>query len=431
MSQSLIGDLHNSLWRELLLSQLDESQDDHSRRMALYHAFKQAEKVGPTESELAPDAHDCGLLVRIGLVGEFPSRDSWDDPGSEVLSWLWNLRHASFVPVIEQHYGAASDRRRCMALVLLCCQESVAATELLVRLLDEHGLPARLVPRFFMEMSRRQTAIAPRLFPKLLLQAGEELAGVMNYFNVSMEAGAIAPSALQPAADSVCSEAERLLATAEALQQPDGTKWRTAEDYAPVRSNLGVYLDLLGIIPEIRRQPLERAMRLQDPGLVLFAIVSLIKKGIAPAPEAVELCARSHETRAELHRQLKLLDKLDGFPREFLTFEAFAAAAMTQWLLHPSELGYEPRSLELVAEVAGVREGNRVIMCLWKFTTDEGDTYAGASGPHPVSRPVEPLWGEDTFSNFTEWHTLAPEQHLEEILGTLQDWSVAWRQERM
>jgi hypothetical protein len=189
--------------------------------------------------------------------------------------------------------------------------------------------------------------------------------------------------------------------------------------------------DLLGLIPVVPMQPLNRAAQLKDPGLVLFAIVSLLKKEMEPARETIELCAKSHETRAELYRQLKLLNKPELFPREFLAFESFAAASMTEWLRYPAELGYEPRSLELVAEVEGSKEGERVVICLWKFTNEEGDAFASASGPYPASRPIEPLWGEDTFSNFTEWEKLTPEQHLEGILGTLGDWKIAWCDGRM
>ena len=431
-TQALIGQLHNVRWREILSEQLDANTSAYARHSALWKPLSATEKVGFLKSELAPDAHDCELLVRIALVGVFPSSEPWRTVGSEILSWFWTVQHPSFASVIEQNYHIAPDAERGAALTLLSCQDTPPATEVMIKLIKEHGLPQdKFPPRFFWELNRKHAAIAPRLFPELLSKAGAELAGVMNYLNVALEAGHLSAESLRPVAEWSSVEAIKLLDQVEPMQRLDGTQWRTGEDYFPLRSRLGVHLDLLGIIPEAPTEPLQRAVKLKDPGPVLFALVSLLKRGMQVPAEAITLCARSHETRAELYRQLQHLNRLEFFPAEFLTFEAFAAAAMVQWLLYPAELGYEPVSLELIAQVEGKQEEETVVMCLWKFVTEEGKAYAGASGPHPASRPVEPLWGQDTFSNFTEWHTLEPEQHLKGILETLEDWSVAWCEGRM
>jgi hypothetical protein len=425
-TRALIDRLHNARWRELLLSQFDTGMDEFARHQALYQPLSAAEKMGHLNSELAPDAHDCELLMRIGLIGEFPTREPWPEVGVEVINWFWTLRHPSFASAIEQHYEQAAPWQRSSALVVLCCQETPAATDLMVRLLKVHGLTGYMQPRFFWELNKRHAALAPRLFPELLLHAGPELADVMNYLNVGLEGKHVSADALRPAADWNTAELMRLLALVEPLQKSRGMQWRADEDYSHLRSRVGVHLDLLGIIPDTPIEPLERAARLKDPRLILFALISMLKKGMSLPGEALESCARSHETRAELYRQLKHQGRLELFPQQFLTFEAFAAAAMTEWLLYPAELGYEPAVLELVAQAEGVKDGEPGVMCLWKFTNEEGTTFAAASGPYPVSRPAEPLFGQDTFSNFTQWQSLTPEQHLEEILGTLSEWKIAW-----
>jgi hypothetical protein len=430
-TRSLVNELHNPRWREILLAQVHANTDAYHRHVAMYKPLGEAERVGQLKSELAPDAHDCELLVRIGLIGEFPSREPWPDAGEEVLTWFWTLRHPSFARVIEQHFDTASDGSRASALVLLASQETPEATDLMVGLIKQHGLPRRIPPRFFWEINKRHTAVANRLFPELLFRAGQELAGVMNYLNASLEAGHLSAEMLRPAAEWIESEAVHLLDRIEPLQRAEGTKWRTDEEYFGLRSELGVLLDLLGIVPGTSSDPLDRAAHLNDPLLVFFAVVSMLKRGIEPSATALLACAKSHETRAALHKQLKFLSKLDLFPREFLSFEAFAAAAMTEWLLYPAELGYEPSSLELVAEGEGIKDGESVVMCLWKFTTEEGEVFAAASGPYPASRPSEPLWGQDTFSNFTAWEKITPEEHLEGILETLDNWKVAWCKEQM
>jgi hypothetical protein len=163
-----------------------------------------------------------------------------------------------------------------------------------------------------------------RLFPELLLRAGSEFAGAMNYLNVALEGNPLMAEALRRAA---------------------------------------------------------------------------------------------HWNKAEVER---LLEWVELFPQQFLTFEAFAAAAMTEWLLYPAELGYEPAALALVAQAEGLKDGGPVIMCLWKFVNEEGQAFAAASGSYPINRPAEPLWGQDTFSNFTEWDSLsAPEETIAAIRSFL------------
>ena len=430
-TRSLIEQLHNAHCRDLLLAQLDASEQVFTRHMALSNPLREAEKVGKLSSSLAPDAHDCELLVRIGLIGDFPSVQPFGYTGDTILTWLWTVRHPWFVREIEQHYDSSHEYCRSSALVILASQETAEATDLLIRLIKQYGLPKRTQPRFFWELTKRHTASASRLFPELLLAAGDHLSSVMNYLNVSLEAGQVDAEALRPAAGWVESEAARLLEKIEPLQRSRGSMWRTEEDYAPLRANLGVHLDLLGIIPGTDVALLQHAARLEDPYLLLFSIGSMLKKGVEPEAATIHRCAESLETRADLYKQLKYRDRPDLFPPEFLTFEAFAAAAMAGWLLYPAELGYEPTSLELIAQAEGVKDGEPVVMCLWKFTTEEGETFASASGPYPASRPVEPLWGQDTFSKFTEWDKLTPEQHLEAILDTLDNWKVAWCEGRM
>ena len=106
---------------------------------------------------------------------------------------------------------------------------------------------------------------------------------------------------------------------------------------------------------------------------------------------------------------------------EQATFEAFAASHMAEWLRYPMELDREPERLELAATVRGANDDGERQWCLWKFTGDKGVEYAGVSGPYPLPAPVGPLEGSDVFSNFAEWDSATPEQHLESVLETLRD----------
>jgi hypothetical protein len=423
---AMINALDNASWRELLLAQLDASVSAYDRNFGMFKALQAAEKAGKLSSNLAPSDRDYARLIELAMVGEFPTREPWHPVGADILSWFWTLTHPCFLPVVETNYAQATDPSRGYALTLLAAQGTPEATTSIAKLVQEHALPEHLPPRFFWEFNKRHAAVGPLLFPKLLLDAGPHLSEVMNFLNLCLEEGTLKPDALTPASDWATNEAAKLLDTIEPLQQNSGKQWRWDEEYQQKRSQLGVFLDLLGIIPAANMGPCARAVLLRDPLCAFFAVISMLKKNLYPPSAAIRLVADSFETRVSLHTQLARVGRGDLFPADLLTFESFAAASMTEWLLYPSELGYEPAELELVAKVSGTSEDAQVIMCLWKVTAEDGSAFAAASGPYQANVTIGPLFGENTFSNFTDWQSCTPDEHLKEIIETLDRWSVEW-----
>jgi hypothetical protein len=423
---AMINALDNPFWRELLLGQLDASTKPFHRNSAMFNAFKEAEKAGELNSALAPTGADCARLVEIAMIGAFPTREPWGHVGADILSWFWKLTHACFPPTVEMHYAAASDPSRGYALTLLATQSTPEAAASIVKLIHEHSLPLHLPVRFFWEISKRHAAMGPRLFPRLLRDAGSHLAEVMNFMNVCLEGGTLVPAALAPASDWVSNEVDKLLDLVEPFQQSAGKQWRWHEEYLPQRSRLGVLLDLLGVIPDASMESCARAVQLKDPWCVFFAVVSMLKKNLSPPAEAIKVVAEALETRVSLYDQLHHLGRRDLFPANLMTFESFAAASMAQWLLYPTELGYEPARLELIAKASGTSEDTEVIMCLWKVIVEDGSAFAAASGPYEANAAIGPVRGDNTFSNFTQWESRTPDEHLREIVETLDQWRVEW-----
>jgi hypothetical protein len=167
---------------------------------------------------------------------------------------------------------------------------------------------------------------------------------------------------------------------------------------------------------------LEQATAFEDPYLLSVVILGFLRRGLDPPRETVRAAAASHVVRAAVYRVLDSFGRLDLYPSEQATFEAFAAAHMAQWLSHPSELGFEPERLELAATLRGMNDEGERQWCLWKFEGDDGVMYAGVSGPYALVSPVRPLEGGDVFSNFSEWESATAEQHLASVLETLRDW---------
>jgi hypothetical protein len=428
-TRDLINALTHPKWRELLLLQLEaDSSQRHWNNRILYNALNSADKTGSLRSDLCPSPHDCELLLVIGMTARFPDRDLWSAPGAAILDWFCRVQDPSFAPVIERNYPAAGIGPRGLALVVLCVQTDAQSFETLLRLIDANGLSPFVASRpFFHHLYRCHVAKARRLLPNLLLKAGtpDNVAGTMNFIKWAMERGHLNANDLEPASDFTHGEATRLLSEIEKRQQISGSAWRFEEEYQEIRNELGVYLELAGIIPDARTDVLQRALQLNDPRPVSQAVVSLLRKREEPSRSSIKFAATSLETRSDFYTQLKQLDRLDLFPPELVNFESFAASEATRWLVYPGELASEPASLELVAKIVGTtHEGTEAVMCLWKGIADDGALFSFESGPYDANAEVGPLDGN--MHNVREWNERTLQEHIDDLMQQLGDSHVNW-----
>lgn len=426
-TKDLIDALEHAKWRELVSAQFES--DPSALRKNLYSFSKgihDALKPGVMESGLVPNVPDCERLLELGLTGQFPALDYREHARATLIGFFHALVHPSFASVIEKHYSNAPDWERGYALCILCRQPDEDSFETMARLLDQYGVPPSPFPD--RTLADRHLGKIRRLMPNLLLTAKypDQFARVMNMINRALEHGHLSLDDLAPLAEPAQKEAARLLSGLQVLLEEHGSKARYEEAYEELQVALGVYLDLMGMLPVTSREILERAQNFGDARVALFAIVSLLKKQIEPAQAAIQRCASSHVVRDDLYTQLKQLNRLDLFPPQYLNLDSFAACAMVRWLMYPSELGREPEALDLVAKIAGKsKEGADAVMYLWKCTSD-GSVFACANGPYRVDADMGELLGGYSFSNFKAWDEATPEQHLAEIVDTLADWQVNW-----
>jgi hypothetical protein len=426
-TKDLIEALEHPKWRELVSAQFES--EPSALRKNLYWFSKgihDALKPGVMESGLVPNVRDCERLLELGLTGQFPALDHREHARATLIGFFHALVHPSFATVIEKHYGNAPDWERGYALCILCRQPDDGSFETMARLLDQYGVPASPFPD--PTLADRHLGKIRRLMPNLLLTTkyADQLATVMNIVNRALEHHHLSLDDLSPVAEPAQREAARLLSELHTLLESHGSEARYEEEYEDLRVALGVYLDLVGILPVTSREILERAQSFADARVALFAIVSLLKKQIEPAQAAIERCASSHAVRDDLYTQLKHLKRLDLFPPQYLNRDFFAACEMVRWLMYPSELGREPEALELVAKIEGKSEDDAdSVMYLWKCTSD-GSVFACANGPYRVDAEVGELVGGHSFSDFKAWDEATPEQHLAEIVGRLANGQVSW-----
>jgi hypothetical protein len=118
------------------------------------------------------------------------------------------------------------------------------------------------------------------------------------------------------------------------------------------------------------------------------------------------------------------------FPAKWATQKALAESDMVRWLTFPTELGRAPDEIELMKVVSknfgppdGVLE-----WYLFRFRTNpphwsaKDGWMSGVAGPFKKSESPSTTAYGDTFSTFTRWDSLTPEQHVEDVRKLLADW---------
>jgi hypothetical protein len=149
---------------------------------------------------------------------------------------------------------------------------------------------------------------------------------------------------------------------------------------------------------------------------IIGPITEALAAGRNPAAKDLERFARDRATRQVLHDVLADAEKLDLFPKEFLTWPALAEANMIGWLCHPNELQVAPDEIELMATVPapGAPETHYL---LFRYRTHEphwaakDGWMAGVAGPYDLTKPPAP-YGAGTFSRFERFDSRTPQEHV-------------------
>jgi hypothetical protein len=421
---ALISRLENEAWRALLVAVL--APDQRARDAAFSDLEGALAKSARERPDLWRVSNDVPLLIEIGMTATFPPLTSdWTDPCRKILFWFVTVKHPWLARLVAVHFAGAKDTARLDAITILAAQRNEEALRTLGELIERHGFPAQMYSRFFWELND-SFEYADLLLPQLVLRAGRYLPHVVDFLNVAHERGKLTLVKLVPACGLVEQRASEVLSVVRECQRPGrGVQWRFDEKYVEASHVFGACLDLLSLIPGAPIELLRESATLADPRLLAIVTTAFLRRGVEPPAAIVWAAAASPLARASLYRALDGFGRLDLFPPEHATFEAFAASHMAGWLAYPTELGYEPEFLELAATLRGMTAEGERRWCLWKFRDADGVAFAGISGPYESEPHVGPLEGGDVFSSFAEWDSATPEQHLQSVLETLRDWRLA------
>lgn len=371
------------------------------------------------------EIEDGVTLIRMIASAEL-HRDHVD-LGHELATFLRRFQDQAFVEAIEAEFEGCPERKRTLMIEVLAYQEPGAAAIVLHRLIDRFGCP-RLYPRVFSKLNKHTEHVREYIVT-FLQQPGEHIADATNLVRLAVERGHLDPAELNVCSGHLERACAQALTRAMELQPIVAGHWQRNQEYFYLRTQLGAWIDLIGIVPACRLGVLDPAMDLEDPLLSLFLVAALLERGLSPPTQLIERCASSYETLPRLYGELSGRDQLDLLPEEFVSFERFAAAEMVAWLMYPSELGEEPERIELGATLASTTDdGEPQQWCVWRVYVSEEESIGSVSGPYGRAALESPtpatVCAEHVFSNFTAWDEVPPEQHLEDVLETLDGWQV-------
>jgi hypothetical protein len=217
------------------------------------------------------------------------------------------------------------------------------------------------------------------------------------------------------------------------LQRNSGVAWMWEDDYQEDRDLAALVLDVLGYpgTTEANRE-LTEALAYIDPQLKLYAVLGLVRQGQAVPPEHLLAVAKSPETRNWLHDQLQNMGKVALFPPDCASQKDFAEGEMVTWLIYPTELGRAPDEIQLMAVVPRTYSDGEAEFFVFRFRTFEphwaakDGWIAGVAGPFlKGASPSTKAYG-GTFSMFTPYDDLPPEEHVAKIEALLEKSREHW-----
>jgi len=410
----------------IALRQLQNSELE-VREQAL-ERINQIAKAGLTDAQLRE--------LLDAAVWAFPAaRYEFEEYSESLLELTWGHLTNAHVSVLAASYGALSARAKAAALAGLARLGTELATDVYVELLVRNGWPKDASPAVTSPYEE-----APRfpekILPPLVSGSIAALPGDVRWQLVlSYAKGSLIPVALAPGLKTVAlHEAQASFAQALPFQRRRGIGWRWEDAYSEVRFSAEILFDLVGYLgPDpVTKALLDRAQKLPDPRLALFAIESSVRLGYAPNGPALQGVAADPESRNQLFDALVTLGKEQLFPKAQRTQQKFAESDMVHWLTFPTELARAPDHIEMMKAVErdlGPEYGV-LVYYVFRFKTDpphwsaENGWMAGVSGPFRRADFPTTQGSGDTFSEFTKWAEFSAEEHVasvEELMQRLRD----------
>jgi hypothetical protein len=196
------------------------------------------------------------------------------------------------------------------------------------------------------------------------------------------------------------------------------------DDYLDARNKAEIIADLMGFIEgKDVLESLKRALNTNDKKVKFYTIISLLRHSQEVGDKHFISVASSSETRLLFYNKLEELGETSRFPEKYYNQEAFAESDMVNWLVYPTELARVPDDIELM-KIATI---DKYAFYLFRFRSlndswKDSGWMAGISGPYLIDDKPNAKSPGYTFSKFEKWDSKTPDEHIEDIIGTMNEW---------
>lgn len=395
-----------------------KANDLETRTKAL-RELQELSKLGALRPKEAADA------LRAAASQFPPLEHDWQDAGESLIRVAAADPSPEHVAIIFKNFGSYSKSAKLAALSLLTRIPSQEATKAFVTLALECarlGDLDQLSTQGFDSNPRDADILFPTLFglaplnPRLewdvyLLGLTYAQSGMLSQGMLSNETGAVRAAY------------RRYAQVLRPQQSKQGVAWMWEDEYGAARDKASLLLDFMGYLPtDAVEEDLREALTFRDARLVHFAAMSLLRQGLDVASEALKRIAASPEMRGALYDELEKQGRLALYPAEHATQAALAEASMVHWLTFPTELATVPDEIELMKIVEVETTDGPAEYYLYRFRSfapwaADHSWMAGVAGP--FSKGQLSTYGSDTFSSFEAWDAKTPEEHVQDITGTV------------
>lgn len=226
--------------------------------------IRKHELIAPCWEKAVPRDEAVALaVVRAVVELSYPPREhDWERGPEDLIMTILGSGHPSVLAYVAEGYARADERLQVDLLTLVASAASRQGAEALVRLIAEHGWPAKLHGRLFSEL-RENLDHADALFPALLaiegfpqMELGDVLLSTLRMDKI--EPAAVADSALSR---GLAARLDELLTKLAELRGREDE-----EEISSAKRELAMQLDLAGFVGdnETTAPTLQRAAALPE-----------------------------------------------------------------------------------------------------------------------------------------------------------------------
>jgi len=406
------------------------------------HSEKESERDSALEAlESMHATRESELRLLRAAAEDYPVVNGKGSSINEaLLRHLWKSENKKLLPVLEEIYDSLHPKpeARESALRILTEMHSSEARALLLRLLQRpSSLDVELTTLFV--PYKPSADLAKDLFPGLL-EVAPRLRYASGIYNLVLEFatdGVVKPSsypefnrhasertsALLESRGKFISDRAGILDQTEPTPEPSPVTPELQEEFF----QLEVLCDYLGHLDgAIGKDALRKAMDSKSIRIRSFAVISLLARKEDVPTLILEGLARNPTGRSILWDGLRKRALADRFPAAFKTPKLLAEADLVHWLEYPTELGYAPKEIELLASVRSIDSGKAQVMYFFKFRhpqSHEGKWLVGVSGPFEEGQR-DPQAGGSTFSRFELLESKPLKDHIGDYLDADVKYSI-------